>query len=190
MCGQADVARLDPRWSERPRGSRARAAPRPRNLDDRERSKGGEGDSCGRYPRRHRLLPRARPARLGEESRGHHGASAAPGRGLQTTRPNFRVAVLLKYRSNAHDAVEGTYADDPGPIGLLRKLLGGREGRSPHTGPEVCYIIYRREGEEAEMSASPVIPSPATAGTGAASHGRVSDLLRGHELAGRSPMAR
>ena len=48
------------------------------------------------------------------------------GGGLQTTRPNFRVAVLLKYRSNAHDVVEGTYADDPGPIGLLRKLLGGR----------------------------------------------------------------
>ena len=46
--------------------------------------------------------------------------------GLQTTRPNFRVAVLLKYRSNAHDVVEGTYADDPGPIGSLRKLLGGR----------------------------------------------------------------
>ncbi|EOD27629.1 hypothetical protein EMIHUDRAFT_235497 [Emiliania huxleyi CCMP1516] len=42
------------------------------------------------------------------------------------TRPNFRVAVLLKYRSNAHDVVEGTYADDPGPIGSLRKLLGGR----------------------------------------------------------------
>ena len=37
-----------------------------------------------------------------------------------------RVAVLLKYRSNAHDVVEGTYADDPGPIGSLRKLLGGR----------------------------------------------------------------
>ncbi|EOD23317.1 hypothetical protein EMIHUDRAFT_255002 [Emiliania huxleyi CCMP1516] len=36
------------------------------------------------------------------------------------------VAVLLKYRSNTHDVVEGTYADDPGPIGLLRKLLGGR----------------------------------------------------------------
>ena len=35
-------------------------------------------------------------------------------------------AVLLKYRSNAHDGVQGTYADDPGPIGLLRKLLGGR----------------------------------------------------------------
>ena len=49
-----------------------------------------------------------------------------PGGGLQTTRPNFRVAVLLKYRSNAHDVVEGTYADDPGPIGSLRKLLGGR----------------------------------------------------------------
>ena len=48
------------------------------------------------------------------------------GGGLQTTRPNFRVAVLLKYRSNAHDVVEGTYADDPGPIGSLRKLLGGR----------------------------------------------------------------
>ena len=48
------------------------------------------------------------------------------GGGLQTTRPNFRVAVLLKYRSNAHDGVEGTYADDPGPIGSLRKLLGGR----------------------------------------------------------------
>ena len=48
------------------------------------------------------------------------------GGGLQTTRPNFRVAVLLKYRSNAPDVVEGTYADDPGPIGLLRKLLGGR----------------------------------------------------------------
>ena len=47
-------------------------------------------------------------------------------RGVQTTRPNFRVAVLLKYRSNAHDGVEGTYTDDPGPIGLLRKLLGGR----------------------------------------------------------------
>ena len=30
------------------------------------------------------------------------------------------------YRSNAHDVVEGSYADDPGPIGLLRKLLGGR----------------------------------------------------------------
>ena len=29
-------------------------------------------------------------------------------------------------RSNAHDVVEGTYADDPGPIGSLRKLLGGR----------------------------------------------------------------
>ncbi|EOD04254.1 hypothetical protein EMIHUDRAFT_221398 [Emiliania huxleyi CCMP1516] len=43
-----------------------------------------------------------------------------------TTRPNFRVAVVLKYRSNAHDVVEGTYADDPGPIGSLRKLLGGR----------------------------------------------------------------
>ena len=41
-------------------------------------------------------------------------------------RPNFRVAVLLKYRSNAHDGVEETYTDDPGPIGLLRKLLGGR----------------------------------------------------------------
>ena len=50
------------------------------------------------------------------------------GGGLQTTRPNFifRVAVLLKYRSNAHDVVEGTYADDPGPIGSRRKLLGGR----------------------------------------------------------------
>jgi len=48
------------------------------------------------------------------------------GGGLQTTRPNFRVAVLLKYRSNAHDVVQGTYADDPGPIGSLRKLLGGR----------------------------------------------------------------
>ena len=48
------------------------------------------------------------------------------GSGLQTTRPNFRVAVLLKYRSNAHDVVEGTYADDTGPIGSLRKLLGGR----------------------------------------------------------------
>ena len=48
------------------------------------------------------------------------------GGGLQTTRPNFRVAVLLKYRSNAHDVVEGTCADDPGPIGSLRKLLGGR----------------------------------------------------------------
>ena len=48
------------------------------------------------------------------------------GGGLQTTRPNFRVAVLLKYRSNAHDVVEGTYADDPGPIGSLRKLLGDR----------------------------------------------------------------
>ncbi|EOD31871.1 hypothetical protein EMIHUDRAFT_231312 [Emiliania huxleyi CCMP1516] len=36
------------------------------------------------------------------------------------------VAVVLKYRSNAHDVVEGTYADDPGPIGSLRKLLGGR----------------------------------------------------------------
>ena len=36
---------------------------------------------------------------------------------------NFRVAVLLKYRSNAHDVVEGRYADDPGPIGSLRKLL-------------------------------------------------------------------
>jgi len=34
--------------------------------------------------------------------------------------------VLLKYRSNAHDVVEGTYADDPGPIGSLRRLLGGR----------------------------------------------------------------
>ena len=53
------------------------------------------------------------------------------GGGLQTTRPNFRVAVLLKYRSNAHDAVEGTYADDPGPIGSLRKLLGGRSGSLP-----------------------------------------------------------
>ena len=30
------------------------------------------------------------------------------GGGLQTTRPNFRVAVVLKYRSNAHDVVEGT----------------------------------------------------------------------------------
>ena len=48
------------------------------------------------------------------------------GGGLQTTRPNFRVAVLLKYGPNAHDVVEGTYADDPGPIGSLRKLLGGR----------------------------------------------------------------
>ena len=48
------------------------------------------------------------------------------GGGLQTTRPNFIVAVLLKYRSNAHDGVEGTYADDLGPIGSLRKLLGGR----------------------------------------------------------------
>ena len=48
------------------------------------------------------------------------------GGGLQTTRPKFRVAVLLKYRSNAHDVVQGTYADDPGPIGSLRKLLGGR----------------------------------------------------------------
>ena len=48
------------------------------------------------------------------------------GGGLQTTRPNFRVAVLLKYRSNAHDVVQGTYADDPGPIGSLRKLLRGR----------------------------------------------------------------
>ena len=46
------------------------------------------------------------------------------GGGLQTTRPNFRVVALLKYRSNAHDVVEGTYADDPGPIGSLRKLLG------------------------------------------------------------------
>ena len=36
------------------------------------------------------------------------------------------LAVLLKYRSNAPDVVEGTYADDPGPIGSLRKLLGGR----------------------------------------------------------------
>ena len=26
----------------------------------------------------------------------------------------------------AFSAVEGTYADDPGPIGSLRKLLGGR----------------------------------------------------------------
>ena len=48
------------------------------------------------------------------------------GGGLQTTRPNFRVAVPLKYRSNAHDGVQGTYADGPGPTGLLRKLLGGR----------------------------------------------------------------
>ena len=35
-------------------------------------------------------------------------------------------AVLLKYGSNAHDVVEGTHADDPGPIGSLRKLLGDR----------------------------------------------------------------
>ena len=49
-----------------------------------------------------------------------------PGGGLQTTRPNFRVAVLLKYRSNAHDVVEGSCDDDPGPIGLLKGLLGGR----------------------------------------------------------------
>ena len=46
--------------------------------------------------------------------------------GLHTTRTNFRAPVLLKYRSNAHDGVEGTYADDSGPIGSLRKLLGGR----------------------------------------------------------------
>ena len=61
---------------------------------------------------------------------------------------------------------------------------------APRTPARKYVTSYRREGEEAEMSASPVIPSPATAGTGAASHGRVSDLLRGHELAGRSPMAR
>ena len=51
---------------------------------------------------------------------GEGGVCRPPGR------PNFRVEVLLKYRSNAHDVVEGTYADDTGPIGLLRKLLGGR----------------------------------------------------------------
>ena len=48
------------------------------------------------------------------------------GGGLQTTRPNFRVAVLLKYRSNDDYVVEGACADDPGPIDSLRKLLGGR----------------------------------------------------------------
>ena len=48
------------------------------------------------------------------------------GGGLQTTRPNFRVAVVLKYRSNAPAVVEGTYADAPGPTGSLTKLLGGR----------------------------------------------------------------
>ena len=49
------------------------------------------------------------------------------------------VAVLLKYRSNAHDVVEGTYADDPGPIGLLSKLRAVVKVRSPHTSPEVWY---------------------------------------------------
>ena len=80
------------------------------------------GGTCG--PRGAAMVRRVR---LPASTLRPHGASAAPGGGgLQTTRPNFRVAVLLKYRSNAHDVVEGTYADDPGPIGSLRKLLGGR----------------------------------------------------------------
>ena len=91
------------------------------------------------------------------------------GGGLQTTRPNFRVAVLLKYRSNAHDVVEGTYADDPGPIGSLRKLLGARREthtvvkvRSPHTGPEVSYPRRRYPRRSTTRSARTAhIPSTA-----------------------------
>ena len=49
------------------------------------------------------------------------------GGGLQTTRPNFRVAVLLKYRSNAHDVVEGDIAYTGYPriagIGTCKNLI-------------------------------------------------------------------
>jgi len=66
-------------------------------------------------------------------------ASCAP-----HTRPNFRVAVLLKYRSNAHDVVEGTYADDPGRPDWFAQKASGRSLRfAPHTGPGIRYIICR-----------------------------------------------
>ena len=59
------------------------------------------------------------------------------GGGLQTTRPNFRVAVLLKYRSNAHDVVEGHM------LMILARLVRSEsfwavvKVRSPHTGPGI-----------------------------------------------------
>ena len=64
-------------------------------------------------------------------------ASEDGGGGLQTTRPNFIVAVLLKYRSNAHDGVEGTYADDdPGPsacppFAMARVAMTGTAAADP-----------------------------------------------------------
>ena len=69
-----------------------------------------------------------------------HGASAAPGGGgLQTTRPNFRVAVLLKYRSNAHDVVRGHMLTIPARLGRSESFWAVAKVRSPHTGPEPGY---------------------------------------------------
>ena len=54
--------------------------------------------------------------------------------------------------------------------------------------------LQERGGRKTEPSPRFVIPSPARAGikpyVGAASDGRVSDLLSGHEPAGRPAMAR
>ena len=49
--------------------------------------------------------------------------------------------------------------------------------------------LQERGGRKTELSTRFVIPSPATAGRGAASDGRVRDLLSAHELAGRLSMA-
>ena len=50
--------------------------------------------------------------------------------------------------------------------------------------------LQEREGRKTEPSPRFVIPSPARAWRGAASDGRVRDLLSGRELAGTSSMAR
>ena len=58
----------------------------------------------------------------------------------------FRARLVLRgllrlSRSNAHDVVEGTYVDDPGPIGSFRKLRVWAvvKVRSPHTVPGISY---------------------------------------------------
>ncbi|EOD22668.1 hypothetical protein EMIHUDRAFT_240010 [Emiliania huxleyi CCMP1516] len=98
-----------------------------------------QNNQLGALPEAHRRRPgelmspqKVAPARgsaVGSAASGDGGLFLAKSRyHIACGRRKAAFAVLLKYRSNAHDVVReaGTYADDPGPIGSLRKLLGGR----------------------------------------------------------------